>query len=66
MGRGRGRKIPSDTVVNEEIPQEEQQPGPSQQYNNLAKSSNDESRTKILLRRIQNPVILFISAFSST
>ena len=63
MGRGRGRKIPSDTVVNEEIPQEEQQPGPSQQYNNLAKSSNDERRIQ---RRIQNPVILFISAFSST
>ena len=37
------KKIPSGTVVNEEMLQEEQQPGPSLQCNNLAKSSNDES-----------------------
>ena len=43
VGRGRGKKIPSGTVVNEEIPLEEQQPGPSQQCNNLAKSSNHQS-----------------------
>ena len=30
-------------VVNEEIPQEEQQPGPSWQCNSLAESSRDES-----------------------
>ena len=30
-------------VANEEIPQEEQQPGPSLQCNNLTDSSNDES-----------------------
>ena len=42
-GRGRGKKIPSSTVVNEEMPQEEQQPGPLRQCNNLAESSNDES-----------------------
>ena len=30
-------------VFNEEIPQEEQQPGPSRQCNNLAESLNDES-----------------------
>ena len=42
--RGRRKKIPSGTAVNEEILQEEQQPGPSRQCNNLAESSNDESR----------------------
>ena len=42
-GRGERRKIPSGTIVNEEIPPEEQQPGPSRECNNLAKSSNDES-----------------------
>ena len=40
---GRGIKIPSGTVVNEEIPQEEQQPVPSWQCNNMVESSNDES-----------------------
>ena len=30
-------------IVNEEIPQEEQQTGTSRQCNNLAESSNDES-----------------------
>ena len=38
---GRGKKIPSSTVVNEEIHQEEQQPGPSQECKNLAESWND-------------------------
>ena len=38
LGRNR-KEEPSGTVVNEEIPQEDQQPGPSQQCNNLAKSS---------------------------
>ena len=42
LGRNR-KEEPSGTVVNEEIPQEDQQPGPSQQCNNLAKSSNGES-----------------------
>ena len=42
-GRRRGKKILSGTAVNEEIPQEEQQPGPLRQCNNLAKSSNDET-----------------------
>ena len=41
--RGRGKKIPLGTVVNEEVPQEEQQLGRSQQCSNLAESSNDES-----------------------
>ena len=35
--------MPIGTVVNEEIPQEERQPGPLRQRNNLAESSNDES-----------------------
>ena len=38
--RGKEKKIPSGTIVNEEIPQKEQQLGPSRQYNNLP---NDES-----------------------
>ena len=42
LGRNR-KEEPSGTVVNEKIPQEDQQPGPSQQCNNLAKSSNGES-----------------------
>ena len=41
--RGREKKIPSGAVVSEETPQEEQQPGPSWQINNLAEPSNDES-----------------------
>ena len=41
--RGRGKKIPSGTAVNDEIPQEKQQPGPSLIRNNLDKSSNGES-----------------------
>ena len=41
--RGRGKKTPSGTVINEEIPQEEEQPGLLWQCNKLAKSSNDES-----------------------
>ena len=40
--RGRGKKIPSGTFVNKEISQEEQQPGPPRQRNNLTESSNDE------------------------
>ena len=42
-GRRRGKQIPSGMVVNEKISQEEQQPGPSRPYNNLAESSNYES-----------------------
>ena len=45
--RGRGKKIPSGTFVNEEIPKKEQQPGPSPQCNNLVKSSNDESSDEV-------------------
>ena len=41
--RERGKKIPSGTVVIEEIPHVKQQPGLSWQCNNLAESSNDES-----------------------
>ena len=44
--RERGKKILSGTVLNEEIPQEEQHPGPSKQHNNMAESSNDESSDK--------------------
>ena len=44
--RGRGKEIPSGTYASEEIPQEEQQPRPLRQCNNLAKSSNDESSHK--------------------
>ena len=45
--RGRGKEVPSATVTNEEIPQEEEeQPSPLRQCNNLAKSSNDESSHK--------------------
>ena len=44
--RGRGKEIPSGTDASEEIPQEEQQPRPLRQCNNLAKSSNDESSHK--------------------
>ena len=40
--RGRGKKIPSGTVVYEEISQEEQQPDPLRQCNNLAKPSKIE------------------------
>ena len=43
---GRGKKISSAAAVNEEIAQEEQQPGPSRQCSNLAKSPNDESSNK--------------------
>ena len=39
---GIGKTIPSGTVVNEETPQEEQQPDLSRQCNNLAESSNEE------------------------
>ena len=35
--------MPSETVVNEEIAQDEQQPGPSRQGNNLVELSDDES-----------------------
>ena len=44
--RGRGKKIPSGIVVNEEISQKEQQPDPLRQCNYLAESSklfHDES-----------------------
>ena len=44
--RGRGKEIPSGTDASEEISQEEQQPRPLRQCNNLAKSSNDESSHK--------------------
>ena len=40
--RGRGKKIPSGTVVYEQISQEEQQPDPLRQCNNLAKPSKTE------------------------
>ena len=40
--RGRGKKIPSGTVVYEELSQEEQQPDPLRQCNNLAKPSKIE------------------------
>ena len=40
--RGRGKKIRC-TVVNKAMPQQYEQPGPSQQCDNLAKSQNDES-----------------------
>ena len=36
-------KISSGTAFDEEIPQEEQQPGPLRQCNNLVESLNDES-----------------------
>ena len=42
-GRGRGKKIVSGTVDNEEIPQEEQQRGPLQQFYKFSESLNDES-----------------------
>ena len=42
-GRGRGKKIPSGTVVTKEIPQEEQLPCTLQECNNMAESSKDES-----------------------
>ena len=42
-------KIPSGTVINLEIPQEEQLPGPPRRCNNLAKSSNDESADEELV-----------------
>ena len=41
--RGKGKKISSATVVDEEIPQEEKKPDSSQKCNILAESSNDES-----------------------
>ena len=37
------KKISSGTAFDEEIPQEEQQPGPLRQCNNLVESLNDES-----------------------
>ena len=37
----KGKKIPSGTAVNEEIPQQEQQLGPLQQCNNLFDSLHD-------------------------
>ena len=40
--RGRGKKISSEMVANEEMLQEEQQPSPSRQYNNLAESSKKQ------------------------
>ena len=43
MKGGERKEDPSCMVVNEEIPQEEQQPGPSWQCKNLAELSNDES-----------------------
>ena len=44
--------------VNEEIPQEEQQPGPSRKCNNLTESSNDESSDKedCNLQNLQDPL----------
>ena len=43
-GGGEGEEnTPSCTFVKEEIPQEEQQPGPSRKFNNLAESLNDVS-----------------------
>ena len=42
-GGGRGKKIPSGTVVNEEILQEQEQPCISLQCNNLAKWLNGDS-----------------------
>ena len=41
--RETGNKILSDTVVNEEIAKEEQEPGPLLHCNNLAESSTGES-----------------------
>ena len=46
--KGRGKKIPSSTVVNYEISQEEQQPGPSWQSNKLARSLNYKSNDEDL------------------
>ena len=40
------KRIPLGTVVNEEIPEEEQQPDLSRQCNNLAESSNDDTNNK--------------------
>ena len=34
--------MPSETVVNEEMAQDEQQPGPSRQGNSLVELSDDE------------------------
>ena len=48
---GRGKKIPSSTVVNKKIPQEEQLPDPLWQCNNLAESSNDESSDEEVLAK---------------
>ena len=42
-GGGRGKTIQSGMVVNEETPQEEQEPGLLPQSNNLSESSNDEN-----------------------
>ena len=44
--------------VNEEIPQEEQQPGTSRKCNNLTESSNDESSDKedCNLQNLQDPL----------
>ena len=39
----KGKKIPTGTVVNEEITQEKQQPVSSREYKNMAKSSSEES-----------------------
>ena len=38
-----GKNISTGTIVDEKIPQEEKQPDPWQQCNNLAESSNNES-----------------------
>ena len=41
--RGMGKNISTGTIVDEKIPQEEKQPDPSQQCNNLPESSNEDS-----------------------
>ena len=41
--RGNEKKIPSGKVVNEEMPQEEEQSGPWRLCNSLTESSNGES-----------------------
>ena len=48
-GRGRGKKMPSGTLVNEEMPQEEQPPGPSWQCNNLIELSRAAMKTKMMV-----------------
>ena len=44
--KAKRKKKPSDAVVYEEMPQEEQQPDPLPQYNKFPESSNDESSDK--------------------